>query len=138
MDPPSPAARSHAPRHLLPLCADIHLIQTIFFANVQRSTHRFGVLFECRHKFAVDKVNQQHTVFSCLFVKQTSIIITSDSTGPRPPHTLGRLIWTCDQPVAKASTYTRQKNTETQRQTTKPRGEFEPTIPVNKRPRRTP
>jgi hypothetical protein len=75
--------------------------------------------------------------FSCLFVKQTRIIITCGSTGPRPPHTLGRLLWTCDQPVAKASTYTGQKNIETQRQPTKPRGGFEPTIPVNKRPRPT-
>jgi hypothetical protein len=30
---------------------------------------------------------------------------------------LVRLLWTSDQPVAKASTYTGQHNTETQRQT---------------------
>jgi hypothetical protein len=39
-----------------------------------------------------------------------------------------------DQPVAKASTYTRQHKTETQRQTSMPRAGFEPTIPVTKRP----
>jgi hypothetical protein len=66
---------------------------------------------------------------------------------PRPPHTGGFVIllrhlvgplWTSDQPVAKASTYTGQNNTETQRQTSMPRAGLEPTIPVTKRPRPTP
>jgi hypothetical protein len=39
------------------------------------------------------------------------------------------LLWTSDQPVAKASTYTGQHNTETQRQTSMPRAGFEPTTP---------
>jgi len=39
-----------------------------------------------------------------------------------------------DQPVAKASTYTGQHKTETQRQTSMPQAGFEPTIPVTKRP----
>jgi hypothetical protein len=43
-----------------------------------------------------------------------------------------------DQPVAKASTYTGQHNTETQGQTSIPLSEFEPTIPVIKRPIPTP
>jgi hypothetical protein len=47
------------------------------------------------------------------------------------------LLWTSDQPVAKASTYTERHNTETQRQTSMPRVEFEHTIPVTKRPRPT-
>jgi hypothetical protein len=46
-------------------------------------------------------------------------------------HTVG-LLWTSDQPVAKASTYTGQHNTETQG------AGLEPTIPVTKRPRPTP
>jgi hypothetical protein len=49
-----------------------------------------------------------------------------------------RLLWTSDQPLAKASNYTGQRNIETQRQTSTPRVEFEPTIPVTKRPRPTP
>jgi hypothetical protein len=40
------------------------------------------------------------------------------------------LLWTSDQPVAKASTYTGQHDTETWRKTSMPRTEFEPTIPV--------
>jgi len=42
---------------------------------------------------------------------------------------LVRLLWTSDQPVAKAYTYTRQHNTETRRQTSMLRAGFEPTIP---------
>jgi hypothetical protein len=65
---------------------------------------------------------------------------------PWPPHTGGfvillrhliGLLWTIDQPVAKASTYTGQHNTETQRQTSMPRAGFEPSIPVTKWPRPT-
>jgi hypothetical protein len=48
------------------------------------------------------------------------------------------LLWTSDQPVAKASAYTEQHNTETRRQTPIPRAGFEPTIPVTRRPRPTP
>jgi hypothetical protein len=42
------------------------------------------------------------------------------------------LLWTTDQTVAKASTYTGQHNTETQ--TSMPRAGLEPTIPVTKQP----
>jgi hypothetical protein len=61
--------------------------------------------------------------------------------GPWLPHAGGyviflrhlvELIWTSDQPVAKASTYTWQHDTETQRQTSMPRAGFESTIPVTK------
>jgi hypothetical protein len=51
-------------------------------------------------------------------------------------HLVG-LPWTSDEPVAKASTYTRQHNIETQRQTSMPRVGFEPMTPVIKRPRPT-
>jgi uncharacterized protein YxeA len=40
-------------------------------------------------------------------------------------HTVG-LLWTSDKPVAKASTYIRQHNTETQRQKSMVRAGFEP------------
>jgi hypothetical protein len=46
-------------------------------------------------------------------------------------HTVG-LLWTSDQPVAKASTYTGQHNIETQRQTSMPRAGFEPMIQAAK------
>jgi hypothetical protein len=53
-------------------------------------------------------------------------------------HLIG-LIWTSDQPVAKASTYTGKHNIETQRKTSMPpRAGFEPTVPVTKRPRPMP
>jgi uncharacterized membrane protein len=52
-------------------------------------------------------------------------------------HLVG-LLWTSDQPVAKAPTYTGQHNVETQRQISMRRTAFEPTIPVTKRPRPTP
>jgi hypothetical protein len=42
------------------------------------------------------------------------------------------------QPIAKASTYSGQHNTETQRQTSMPQAEFEPMILVTKRPRSMP
>jgi hypothetical protein len=48
-------------------------------------------------------------------------------------HAVG-LLWTSYQPVTKASTYTEQHNTETQRQTSMPQSVFEPTIPATKRP----
>jgi hypothetical protein len=51
-------------------------------------------------------------------------------------HLVG-LLWTSYQPVAKASTYKGQHNTETQRQTSMPRSRFEPTIPAIKRSRHT-
>jgi hypothetical protein len=66
--------------------------------------------------------------------------------GPWPPHTGGfiillrhlvGLLWTSAQLVAKASTYTGQYKTETQRQTSMPWAEFESTIPVTKRPKPT-
>jgi hypothetical protein len=44
-------------------------------------------------------------------------------------HTVG-LLWTSDQPVAEASTYTGQHN----RQTSMPREGFEPATPATKRP----
>jgi hypothetical protein len=47
-------------------------------------------------------------------------------------HLVG-LLWTIDQFVAVASSNTGQHNTETQRQTSMPRAEFEPTTPVTKR-----
>jgi hypothetical protein len=43
-----------------------------------------------------------------------------------------------DPLVAKASTYTGQHNTETQRQTSMPRAGFKPMIPVTKRSRPMP
>jgi hypothetical protein len=46
-------------------------------------------------------------------------------------HSVG-LLWTSDQPVAKASTDTGQHNTERQRQTSMPQAGFEPTIPAAK------
>jgi hypothetical protein len=52
-------------------------------------------------------------------------------------HTVGLLL-ASDQPAAKASTYTGQHNTETQRHTSMPGVEFEPTISLTKRPRPTP
>jgi hypothetical protein len=67
--------------------------------------------------------------------------------GPWPPHTGGfiiyfrhlvGLLWTSDQPVAKASTYTGQHNIRTQRQTSMPPAGFEPTIPATKWPRLMP
>jgi hypothetical protein len=48
------------------------------------------------------------------------------------------LLWTSDQPVAKASTYTGQHNTGTQEQTSMPPAVFKPTIPVTKQPRPAP
>jgi hypothetical protein len=48
-----------------------------------------------------------------------------------------RLLCTGDQPVAKVCTYTGQQNINTKRKSM-PRTEFEPTIPVTKRPRPTP
>jgi hypothetical protein len=42
------------------------------------------------------------------------------------------LLWTSDQPVAKAPTYIGQSNTETQKQTSMPRAGFEPTTLVTK------
>jgi hypothetical protein len=46
-------------------------------------------------------------------------------------HTV-ELLWTSDQPVAEASTYTRQHN----RQTSIPRAGFEPATPATKRPQK--
>jgi hypothetical protein len=43
------------------------------------------------------------------------------------------LLWTSDQPIAEASTYTGQHNIQTQ-QTSMPQVEFEPAIPATKRP----
>jgi hypothetical protein len=51
---------------------------------------------------------------------------------------LAVFLCTSDQRVAKVFTYTGQHNTETQRQTSMPRGRIEPTIPVTKQPRPTP
>jgi hypothetical protein len=51
-------------------------------------------------------------------------------------HAVG-LLWTTDEPVAKASTDTGQHNVETQRRTSMSWSGFEPTIPVTKRPIRT-
>jgi hypothetical protein len=58
--------------------------------------------------------------------------------GSWPPHTGGfvmylGLLWMGDQPVAKASTYTPQHNTERRRQTSMPYAGFEPTISESKR-----
>jgi hypothetical protein len=47
------------------------------------------------------------------------------------------LLWMSDQPVAKASTYTRQQNTGTQKQTAMTRAGFERTSPVTKQLRPT-
>jgi hypothetical protein len=47
--------------------------------------------------------------------------------------TLGRTLLVSDQPISRASTYTGQHNTKTQRQTLMPRAEFEPTTPVTMR-----
>jgi hypothetical protein len=44
------------------------------------------------------------------------------------------LLWTRHQPVAKASVYTGQHNTETQKQISMPRAGFKPMILVTKRP----
>jgi hypothetical protein len=66
---------------------------------------------------------------------------------PWPPHTesfviyLRRLVgplWTNDQTVAKASTYTGHHNTETHRQASMPRERFEPTFSLTKRQSPTP
>jgi hypothetical protein len=44
------------------------------------------------------------------------------------------LLWTSDQPVAKASAYAGQHNTERQIQTSMPWARFKPAIPATKRP----
>jgi len=45
-----------------------------------------------------------------------------------------RLLWTSDQPVSKASTYTGQHNSERQGQTSTSYAGFEPTFSGSKRP----
>jgi hypothetical protein len=87
-------------------------------------------------------VHRQHGIHLCKrsdLKRWTVRVIIHPSTaqiGPWPPvlrflillfrHTVG-LLWTSDQPVAKASTYT-----ETQSQTSIPRAGFEPTIAAAK------
>jgi hypothetical protein len=72
----------------------------------------------------------------------SSSVALQSLQGPLPPHTGGFVIllghsiwplWTSDQPVAKGSTCTGQRNTETQRQISVPRAGIKPTIPVIKR-----
>jgi hypothetical protein len=73
----------------------------------------------------------------------SSSVALQSVKGPWAPHTgwyiiLSRksvgLLWTSDQPFAKASTYTGQHSIETKRQTSMPRAGFEPTITATKRP----
>jgi hypothetical protein len=48
-------------------------------------------------------------------------------------HTVG-LLWTSDQPVVEASTYTEQQHNIYTQQTSMPSTGFEPAIPATKRP----
>jgi hypothetical protein len=75
----------------------------------------------------------------------SSSVALQSLQGPWPPHTGGfvtllrylvEILWTSDQPVAKACTYTGQHNTETQ--TFMPSAGFESTILLTKRPRPIP
>jgi hypothetical protein len=118
-----------------------HIFATVWYSGFERKSVQMTKTVErkLRWDFEADI-----TIIIIITTIISSPVVLQSLQGPWPPHTGGFVILlsylvgifrTSDQPVAKASTYARPHNTETQRQASMPRAVFEPAIPVIKRPR---